>query len=198
MISYSRQLNQLFQLDMNSRMTRGQLTDPLAVLDVTSSTVLTPILTEEYTVALCEFFSQELALDSDAVLINYRSLSPELIGFNGHILTENRPFISTDRARFIIGVLGIAFLAFLLQFLKYIWTLNSIIAFPQFNSLFKNFNPNGNSFVNNCKIIIKVYQNNLTISARNMRNGTTQKFGLRGDSKYRRSNRNFVRVQLSK
>ncbi|CAA95795.1 MIF-like protein mif-3 [Caenorhabditis elegans] len=113
--------SQIFvSLDMNSRMTRGQLTDPLAVLDVTSSTVLTPILTEEYTVALCEFFSQELALDSDAVLINYRSLSPELIGFNGHILTENRPFISTDRARFIIGVLGIAFLAFLLQFLKYI------------------------------------------------------------------------------
>uniref|UniRef100_A0A1I7ULY5 MPN domain-containing protein n=1 Tax=Caenorhabditis tropicalis TaxID=1561998 RepID=A0A1I7ULY5_9PELO len=107
-------------VDTNSRMTRGQLTDPLAILDVTTSTVLTPLLTEEYTVSICEFFKQELLLDADAVLINYRSLSPELIGYDGHILTENRPFITRDRALFILGLLAIAFSAFILQFLKYI------------------------------------------------------------------------------
>uniref|UniRef100_A0A8R1DIK2 Uncharacterized protein n=1 Tax=Caenorhabditis japonica TaxID=281687 RepID=A0A8R1DIK2_CAEJA len=111
--------SQIFvSLNTNSRMTRGQLTDPLAVLNVTSSSILTAQLTEEYTVALCEFFQNELSLDSDAVIINYRSISPELIGFNGHILTENRPIVT--REKFIIGVLAIAILAFLTQFLKFL------------------------------------------------------------------------------
>ncbi|CAP30974.1 Protein CBR-MIF-3 [Caenorhabditis briggsae] len=107
-------------VDTNSRMTRGKLTDPLAILEVSTSTVLTPLLTEEYTVAICEFFQQELLLDADAVLINYRSLSPELIGYNGHILTENRPFITRDRAIVILGLLAIGFAAFILPFFKYI------------------------------------------------------------------------------
>ncbi|EGT32966.1 hypothetical protein CAEBREN_11457 [Caenorhabditis brenneri] len=113
--------SQIFvSVETNPRMTRGKLTDPLAILEVTTSTVLTPLLTEEYTVSICDFFKQELFLDPDAVLINYRSLSPELIGFNGHILTENRPFITRDRAIFILGLLAIASSFFILQFLKYI------------------------------------------------------------------------------
>lgn len=113
--------SQIFvSVDTSPRMTRGKLTDPLAILEVTTSTVLTPVLTEEYTVAICEFFQQELLLDADAVLINYRSLAPDLIGYNGHILHENRPFVTRDRAIFMLGMMAIAFSAFLLQFLKFI------------------------------------------------------------------------------
>ncbi|KAF1768332.1 hypothetical protein GCK72_000144 [Caenorhabditis remanei] len=107
-------------IDTNCRMTRGRLTDPHAVLEVTTSTPLTPVLTEEYTIAICEFLHEELSFGADSVLINYRSLSPELIGFNGHVLAENRPSVSRDKAMYIIGLLSIALSFFILQFLKYI------------------------------------------------------------------------------
>ncbi|CAI2310558.1 unnamed protein product [Caenorhabditis sp. 36 PRJEB53466] len=103
-------------IDSNVRMARGQLTDPLAIIDVTSSTHLTAELTEEYTVALCEFFQQELLFDSDSVLINYRTISPELIGFNGHILGENRPFWTRDRC--ISALLAVIVISFFVNYFR--------------------------------------------------------------------------------